>query len=237
MKIQYAGSSEGFLKKLASIQKILKFAETRMNSLQLVSAHRGVKSVQILEKLCQGRRAWHYDRVNDTVTLYPDSFSNRPDRDVYEAFGQRHWEQNLTPAQQQQWIDAEVYPSIGVLKMFKRMVRKGIASWDEAIAAFKDPDDKLVIIHLVNALLKNHTTPQQAKFLNLDHYPPVAQFITAQKPYSARPLLTTYRAVHDQPRSYAIAFGEFCMNNGKFVFAPTPITTLYRALFRAVTFD
>lgn len=235
--IHYAGTSPTFLKKVEATAAIVRHAPTVMDPLRLQSAYRGLKSLEILEESGRGRVKLFYDRVSDTVSLYPAFFSTRPDYDVYEAFGQRHWEKNLSQQEQLQWINAMVFPSPRTLEKFVEAVKRGVTDYMQIVNSFTDPDERLVAVHLANALIKNNTTPSQAKYLDLQHYPPTADFISARTAYSARPLLQTYRPGHDSKNSYAKAFAEYCVNKGKFISTIPAISQLYKALFSAVTFD
>ncbi len=236
LPITFAGSGEKFLSRLQALPGILEYTTKQLTLLHLDAAWRRTHEVQVFEQPRQGRIPYWYDRNSDTIQLYPLLFSARPYHEVFEAFGMRHWHRNLTQADQMQWINSMVYPDHKVLEKFKDLIEEG-TPYDQILSRFTDPDARLVVIHLINALKKNHVSAERAKDLDLDHYPPTADFMTAEKPYSARPLLRTFRPAHENRDSYAKAFAEFAVNRGRFLTSSPAMEKLYRGLFTAVTFS
>jgi len=236
LPISFSGSGEKFLARLQAIPGLVEYVTKQLTTLHLDAAWRRTHEIQVFEQPRQGRVPYWYDRHSDTIQLYPLLFGNRPYAEIFEAFGKRHWHLNLTQADQMQWINSMVYPDHKVLEKFNDFIEAG-TSYDQILAHFRDPDARLVVIHLINALKKNHVSYTQAKDLDLEHYPPTADFMTAEKPYSARPLLRTFRPNHENKDSYAKAFSEFAINRGRFLSSSPAMEKLYRSLFTAVTFS
>lgn len=234
-KIEYQGSSESFLKRLHAVPPILSYIKRHLDALGLSSAHHGLNMVKIFEAPARGRTAWHYDAGDDSISFFPLQANHRPDISLFSAFGQRHWEKNLSSNAKLQWAKALVFPNHRVLERFLDLIRHG-RPYNDVLKRFKNPDDRLLVIHLINALVTNNVRPAQAKLLDLAHFPPTSHLVSANEAYSALPILRVHRPKHTQTNSYADAFGEFCTNNGKFLSSEPSVTKLYRGLFQAVTF-
>ncbi len=235
LPISFSGSGEKFLARLKAIPDLLEHCTKQMTALKLNEAWRQTRGIQVFEEPRQGRLPFWYDHGTDTIQLYPLLFGKRPDADIFSAFGKRHWHRNLSQAERLQWINATVFPDVRTLEKFKDKIKAG-TDYNTLLASFTQPDERLVVIHLINALIKNHTTAAQAQHIDLDHYAPVSDFLSAEKPYTARPLLKTFRPQHENVDSYAQAFGEFCVNKGKFLSSLPAMEKLYRTLFHAVTY-
>lgn len=234
LPITFAGAGEKFLKRLNAVPGLLDHATRHLSGLRLDAAWRGTREIQVFEDARQGRISSCYDPARDTLQLYPLLFGRRPDADLYEAFGRRRWHQ-LDRAAQLRWINANVLPDPAVLARFRDAVAAG-TPYREILRKVRGAPDRLAVIHLVNALLKNHTPVEQARMLDLDHYPPTADFMSGGVCYSLVPVLRALRPGHLAKESYAAAFSEYCVNRGKFLGSDASVVKAYGQLFRAVTF-
>ena len=235
IKVFYSGTTPDFLKRMAAFADVLPELTRRIDGLKLSRAYTGVKSVKFLEVPINSEKVY-YDASKDAIIIHPSNFvaGDRIDRVFFKALGKRHWSLNMTSSDKARWLNMYAFARKSLIDRLA-VHMKGQLTFKDVIAKFNTAVDRLVVLHILNALTKNSVTPAQLKSVDFRKHPAVKDFIEGRRPYSLRPLISTYGGDIKRMSDYTECFAEWCVNRGSFKISETSTKEEFKNLFMAVS--
>lgn len=234
IKIQYSGSDHEFVGRMTAFAGMIPDITKSLEELGLVEAIQGLDTVKFVEDSPSSDRS-QYVQSDDDIIVYPLNFKagDRPDWSIYWAIGARHWSLNISPENKIRWSNMAVEPSKSqasrVLEFFD-----GTKTFRQAIDSANDAIERLIAVHIANALTKNGIRPVGIAAVNLRSYPPVSDFTSGLRSYSLKPLVSAYGSISCLP-DYASAFAEYAVNGGKFMIREKSTNKAFTSLFTKVS--
>lgn len=234
-KILYSGSSTDFLKRMSAFSETLPELIRRIDGLKLSKSRIGLRSLNFVEKAINGER-FFYDRSNDSITVNPLNFraGDRIDQVVFRAFGHRHWHLNIPSSKKIEWAGMYVTVPESLIDRLAPKLR-GKNDFKDAVSSFNNATERLIVIHIVNALTKNSVTPSQLSSIDFRTHPSVSDFVHGKRPFSLRPLVSTYGGDVKRLGDYAEAFSEYCAWRGTFKISESSTREAFKELFLSVS--
>lgn len=150
----------------------------------------------------------------DSVVLYAN-FLNGSDKDrlhaVLREFGKILFTK-LSDDAKETWQKKLVTPTEAQIEALQAKLNvEADIDYETIISNMATPVDKLVAIHVFNALIKNNITAPNARYLDLRQAGPTSEFCNLERPYSIAPLTSAYAGdervhenFHDAFASYAV---------------------------------
>lgn len=234
------GSGPRFMMGMTTFSRALPKIFRRLNQLGLQQAYRGLEKLRFVEFPEVGGDPFYYDKQKDIISVYPmvSTAQGRLDKVVYAAFGARHFHHNISSAGKTQWTKKLVYPDRSVIDRLQDMFRdRARPQYKSYIRDFRTATEKLVVIHLLNALIANSVAPQRVSTIDLSSFPPTADFVNGRAPFSMRPLISAYAGKRWGLDKYDNAFAEYCARRGHLDIAEPSVEDATLSLFQAVTFN
>ena len=234
------GSGSRFFRVMEALSRAMPQIFRAMNTLQLSKAYRNVVKVRFVERPEAGGDAFYYDKSRDIISIYPlvPTANGRLDKVLFAAFGRRYFERYLSSAGRTQWSKKLVYPDRAVIDhlqdLFKDSPRSAMKHY---LRDFRSATEKLVVIHILNALIANSIKPNRLKTLDLRTLPCTAKFVNGSSPFSMKPLLSAYVGKQWGLDRYEVAFAEYCARSGNFDISEPSVEDAAVSLFQAVTFN
>jgi len=234
-KVLYTGSSSDFLKRMSAFADTLPDLFRRIDGLKLSRSYTGLKPIKFLESPVNGEKIV-YDRSRDEITIHPSNFTagDRIDAFFFKALGKRHWEMNVSSTNKIKWANQYCFVKEALIDRLSEFMH-GKLSFKEVISMFTTAVDKLIVIHILNALTHNSVTPSQLQSIDFKNHASVKDFVEGRKPYSLKPLLSTYGGDVRRLSDYSECFSEWCLNRGNFKITETSTKEEFKDLFLAVS--
>lgn len=239
VRVVYEGGSQRFMFLMSTFIESFPDIFERLHSLGLERSYAGLDLIRMVEVTERGAGvvSW-YDLGKDVLSIYPMAFSigTRIDLAVYAGLAQRYWHVAISNVDRDRWKRKLVLPDPAVIDRLSGMLKKGCSTYKSLIPQFHTATERLQVIHVLNALIRNSITPQQVQTLSLYEYPPTQDFCEQRKPYSLTPLLSAYTGIADV-RSYDNAFAQFCSRKGHLPVGEISVEGELIELFKSVTFQ
>lgn len=237
----YVGSGTRFLTIMAQFSRALPGIFRTLNRLRLQKSYQTLQKMRFVERLEKGTTLFDYDKSTDTLSIYPLAFQahNRIDWVVYAGLGSRFYQREMSSVAKNQWMRKQVVPKRATIDRLQDLFDKGPvrSNFKDYLKEFNEATDRLVVIHILNALIKNSVRPSGIKTLRLDKFPPTSDFVRRLKPYSLKPLLSAYVGKTWGIDKYEFAFAEYSIRGGKFPCSELSVEDALRTLFHGVTFN
>lgn len=115
-----------------------------------------------------------------------------------------HWKQKL------------VLPTNAQIDAFTGRLNEGFKSYSDVVESLKLPVDRLVALHLANALMKNGQAFNGASNVDVREWGPTHEFATCQRYFSISPLTSAYCPQHVN-QDFGSAFASMCVYDFKTV--------------------
>lgn len=234
------GSSPRFVRAMQVFSTLLPKMFRNLDRLKLQGCYQGLDKIRIVEATEKGADTHYYDRVSDVISIYPFASSAfaRLDKVLYEALGERYWYKEVSTEGKVRWTKKLVYPKKSVIdRLQTSFSRGGKTSFSQFVDEFKTADEKLIAIHLCNALIRNSARAVNSKTIVLSNHPATATFAKAKAPYSLIPLLSAYCGGRNPIESYEHAFASYCSERGKIRITEPSVADALVSLFQSVSFD
>jgi hypothetical protein len=235
LKILYSGNSANFLKRMAVFAETVPDIARRIDGLKLSSSCSGLRSIRFSETTINNDR-FTYDRAKDEIILYPVNFraGDRIDYYLFKAIGRRHWSLNITSGEKVRWANMQVFVKEALIDRIAKVLN-GSFKFKDVINKFTTAIDKLVVIHILNALTKNSVTPSQLQSLDFRRHASVSDFVRGRRPFSIKPLISTYGGDVKRLGEYEEAFSEYCLGRGEFKISESSTREEFKNLFLEVS--
>lgn len=228
------------------LERVGKFAPALPGIFERLRWLRLELSYQKLRKLVFTQEARYSDPVyykltDDTLMIFPLAFraGQRIDIATYMGFGRRHWQRNIPSPYKEQWLKLEIEPDKRVVSKVVDHLKAG-TGYKGLVARFSRCHDRLIAIHIANALIRNHVPPDVASRLDLYAYPPTADFVRGERKFSLKPLISAYRPSGLYGLDVAVyeeAFTSYCMTRGSIPVTELSVQHALVELFKSITFD
>jgi hypothetical protein len=234
-KILYSGSSAEFLRKMAAFADTIPDLTRRLTGLKLSPAYSGLRSVKFIEAAPNNDK-FVYDRSKDELTLYPRNFGpgDRIDHYFFKAIARRHWSLNIPAADKVRWSGMQVFVKRALVDRIAEAL-DGKTPFKTVINKFNKAVDKLVVIHVLNALTQNSVTPSQLKSMDFRKHTSVSDFLNGKRPFSIKPLVSAYGGDVRRVGDYEEAFSEYCLGRGEFKITESSTKEEFKNLFLEVS--
>lgn len=97
-----------------------------------------------------------------------------------------------------EWRQKLVLPTTEQINAFQQRLNQGFNSYQEVVGSLKSPIDRLVALHLSNAMMYNGQAFTGASNVNVREWGPTKEFATLTRYYSIAPLTSAYcpRDIH-----------------------------------------
>ena len=158
-----------------------------------------------------------YYKTTDWLHVYLPVVRDNPgllDSMVVHELGHRHWYQNLTSYERGRWNKKYVAASTSTIDRIQSLLRtKRYGQYRDIVEEFDSPNERLVCIHVVNALLVNKYPVKLLDQVNIKEHPATKEFATGGKLYSLIPLVSAYAREADY-EDYAETFRAYVESNG-----------------------
>ena len=105
----------------------------------------------------------------------------------------------------ERWEHKLVVPNIGQIDAFQNKLKESYETYGDLVASFLYPVDRLIAIHLANALIANGQQIKDSKNLDIRNYGPTTDFANCSAFYSITPLVSVY-APRDVTKEFGCAF-------------------------------
>lgn len=216
IKFTYEGSSQLFLRRMASITNHLEDLFTQIRKVGLEASTRNVKGVRIVEFQEAGADLASYNPQTDTVNIYPMSWTTGARFDVpfYAGFGLRHWIKNLAPQQRVWWLQKAV--------MLDPLSCKAVAvhfdgrtEYQRILPRITVTSDKFTAWALVQLLTDGGIDFKDLRTIDLATLPQTAEYFNGRKAFNIKPLIQRHSGGMLSMSSYEGAFASFVANNGR----------------------
>jgi hypothetical protein len=235
LKILYSGSSAGFLKRMAVFADTIPDLTRRISGLKLSPSCSGLRSIKFVEATINSEK-FTYDRAKDELILYPANFKagDRIDYYFFKAIARRHWNLNVSSGEKVRWANMQVFVKRALVDRIAQVLN-GSMQFKDVIQKFNTAVDKLVVVHILNALTKNSVTPSQLKSMDFRKHPSVSDFVAGRRPFSIKPLVSTYGGSVKRLGDYEEAFSEYCLFRGEFKISESSTKEEFKDLFLEVS--
>jgi len=106
-----------------------------------------------------------------------------------------------------EWRQKLVLPTTEQINAFQQRLNQGFNSYQEVVDSLKSPLDRLVALHMANAMMYNGQAFAGASNVNVREWGPTKEFATLTRYYSIAPLTSAYcpRDVH---KDFGTAFAS-----------------------------
>jgi hypothetical protein len=234
-KILYSGSSAEFLRKMAAFADTIPDLTRRLTGLKLSQAYNGLRSVKFVEAATNSDK-FVYDRSKDELTIYPHNFrsGDRIDHYFFKAIARRHWTLNVPASDKVRWAGMQVFVKKALVDRIAELL-DGTTPFKAIIEKLNTAVDKLVVIHILNALTKNSVTPSQLKSIDFRKHASVSDFLSGKRPFSIKPLVSAYGGDIRRVGDYEEAFSEYCLGRGEFKISESSTKEEFKGLFLEVS--
>lgn len=237
LKPVYEGQGHEFMRRLSSFSACLSDIESRMDDLKLDRAYNSVHKLRFVESMERGScKSAYYDATKDEVTIYPMAFTagTRIDQALYSGFGERFWATRLTSQQKVEWMRMLVNPDRAVMDRLDALLKQGNGeSYDDVLKRFNTATERLQVLHVMNALIKNNVSVANARNISIFDYPATKDFCKSNRPYSIVPLVGVYGGLGDV-KQFGPSFSHYCCHNGKFSLSERSTSEGLTELFESV---
>jgi hypothetical protein len=235
IKILYSGSSANFLKRMSVFAETIPDLTRRISGLKLTQSCSGMRSLRFSEATINSEK-FIYDRAKDELVLYPANFraGDRIDYYFFKALGRRHWNLNVPSGDKIRWINMQTFVKEALIDRIAKVLN-GNMPFKDVIQKFNTAVEKLVVVHIVNALTRNSVTPSQLKSMDFRRHNSVSDFVRGKRPFSIKPLISTYGGEIRRLGDYEEAFSEYCLNRGEFKISESSTKDEFKNLFLEVS--
>jgi hypothetical protein len=236
----YVGETEDFLKRMSMFVRTFPDIFWRMKSLRLDRAYIGLRGLRFVERMERGSDVLaYYDASADVITVYPMNFrlgAGRIDIALYTGFGERYWHQRIQTRAQYNWNQKYVHADRKTMDRLRFILTTSDTSYNEIVNKFSLANERLQVIHVLDALIANNISRDRAKILDIFIYPPTAPFCNGNTPYTLNPLLSVYYGPLNM-REYWTCFSKYCVFNGRIPCTDLSVESSLNNLFKTVTFE
>lgn len=144
--------------------------------------------------------------VNGSLVLNPgDVDPVKGLADLVQAFGDLIFEK-ARPDVKEIWLRKLTLAKPEIAKAFNdKLARGNFSSYQSLVESFSGSIERLVAVHVANALIGTGVSIKDANNLDVTTWPVTAEFASGRKPYSLIPLLGAY-CDGEQLSSYGVAF-------------------------------
>ena len=212
----------------------------RLKNLRLDRAYLGIRGLRFVEKMERGSDVLaHYDTGTDVITVYPMNFrlgAGRIDLALYNGFGERYWAQRIQTRARYVWNQKYVYSNKPTMDRLRWILAHTNIPYNAIVDKFRLANERLQVIHVLDALIANNISRERAKTLDIFIYPPTAGFCAGNVPYNLNPLLSVYYGPMNQ-REYPACFSKYCAFNGRIPCTDLSVESSLNNLFKTVTFE
>ena len=237
LKPVFEGSSRVFLDRMGALVPCVEDVENRINELKLERSYASIHKIRFVESLERGAcRTSYYDACKDEVSIYPMAFTagTRIDLALYSGFGDRFWATRLTSQQKTEWMRMLVSPDRAVMDRLEALFKQGdLESFDDVLEKFNVATERLQVIHVLNALIKNNVSVTNVRNISVFDYPATKDFCKSQRSFSLVPLVSVYGGL-DNLRDFGPAFAHYCSHYGKFSMSDHSTADSLTELFKNV---
>lgn len=114
------------------------------------------------------------------------------------------------------WRQKLVLPTTEQIAAFQQRLNQGFPNYQEVVNSMKSPVDRLVALHMANAMMANGQAFAGATNINVREWGPTSEFATLTRYYSLVPLTSAYcpREIH---KDFGSAFASCVVYNLKTV--------------------
>ena len=236
----YVGETEDFLKRMSMFVRTFPDIFWRLKSLRLDRAYLGLRGLRFVEKMERGSDVLaYYDPGTDVITVYPMNFrlgAGRIDLALYTGFGERYWNQRVQARARYVWSQKYVYSNKPTMKRLWSILSTTNTPYNSIVEMFKLANERLQVIHVLDALIANNISRDRAKLLDIFVYPPTAPFCNGNTPYTLNPMLSVYYGPMNM-REYWVCFSKYCSFNGRIPCTDLSVESSLNNLFKTVTFE
>ena len=163
------------------------------------SKHQTVDSVAELAK----------QEGNPTIIVYPMAqVAIEPERAILKAFGRALYA-SFGQRSKARWKDKLVLAKESQIDDYQERLKKA-ASYKELVESYPTAVDRLVAIHLSNALLANNVPISEAQNLDVRTWSSTEKFACLETPYSLTPLSSVY-CRYEVDKNFADAFADYAL--------------------------
>lgn len=234
------GTTAKFVRAIQAFAPALPKVFRTLTRLKLQASFRGLDKIRFVESTERGSDAYYYNKSEDIISIYPFAAGpfSRLDKVIYMALAERYWYKEMSAGQRVQWQKKLVYPKKSVIdRLQASFSRGGKTSFTQFVDEFKEANERLVVIHLCNALIKNSVRATNSRSINLTSHPATSSFARARTPYSLLPLISAYGGRGPSAESYETVFANYCAAAGKLEYSEASVGDAVVALFQSVSFD
>lgn len=234
-KILYSGNSAEFLRKMAAFADTISDLTRRLTGLKLSKAYNGLRSVKFVEAAPNNDK-FTYDRGKDELVFYPHNFrpGDRIDYYFFKGIARRHWALNVPSSDKIRWSGMQVFVKKALVDRIAEAL-DGKTPFKAVISKFNKAVDRLVVVHVLNALTANSVTPSQLKSIDFRKHTSVSDFLSGKRPFSIKPLVSAYGGDIRRVGDYEEAFSEYCLGRGEFKVSESSTKEEFKDLFLEVS--
>lgn len=147
--------------------------------------------------------------VKPVIYVYPVVDTFTPEHQAFSVL-REFGDYLLTKAPKEmevEWRQKLVLPTTEQINAFQQRLNQGFNSYQEVVDSLKSPVDRLVALHLSNAMMYNGQAFAGASNVNVREWGPTKEFATLTRYYSLAPLTSAYcpRDVH---KDFGTAFAS-----------------------------
>ena len=147
----------------------------------------------------------------ETINLYPDLLRLQDARPVLlEQFGLVLYEKCGQQAAQL-WEQKLALPSDEQIAAVQLRLGHGFGTYRELVESFKTTMDRLVALHIANALNASGVSAANAREVKIREWGATAEYANSQRPHSLIPVLSAY-APRRLADSFGLAFADHVLN-------------------------
>jgi len=234
-------SEEEFESLAGSVTKELSQAINTLGRFGLERAASGGKA-KYFGSMAEGASivATYFD-TEDLLHVYLPVFQSNADllpSVCIHELGHRHWYKNLNGSQRGMWNKKYVPASQSTVDRIQRLMKGGkYKRYMAVVDEFTNPNERLVCIHVVNALIVNKYPIELLPNLDVREHPATKEFCYGSKLYSLIPLVSAYARESDY-EDYAETFRAFIEGGGNLrAIREESTRTALTELFKKVTFN
>lgn len=133
--------------------------------------------------------------------------SQNPEKEIIAAIANLAWSKLLTASQRLQWASKLIPAPLPSIRLVEDALSSSM-SYDDALSKLATAVDRLVGIHVFNALKVGNVRVSVAKQSSLSELPQVSGFATGEIPFSLIPLLSAYS---DGLESFDVAVADLVL--------------------------
>ena len=158
-----------------------------------------------------------YYRTGDWLHIYLPVFDNHPDileSVLIHELGHRMWYNHITSTQRMLWNKKYIAADGRTIDRIQHLLNtKKYTRYRDMVEEFDNPNERLVAIHIANALIANKYPTGLTQKLNVREYPATKEFSRGSRLYSLIPLISAYARESDY-EDYAETFRAYVESDG-----------------------